>query len=114
MSTSRIVRRVLLPLLGVAIAVGLWEATVLGYQLPGLWLMRKTTKRQKEIQNGVPDLLDLLIVCLEAGSALDQAITLHARQGSRHRRLLNRRTAHQRFLRQDRFDRQGEHDWNVA
>ena len=45
-----------------------------GYQLPGLWLMRKTTKRQKEIQNGLPDLLDLLIVCLEAGSALDQAI----------------------------------------
>ena len=46
----------------------------LGYQLPGLWLMRKTTKRQREIQNGLPDLLDLLIVCLEAGSALDQAI----------------------------------------
>jgi tight adherence protein C len=45
-----------------------------GYQLPGLWLMRKTTQRQKQIQNGLPDLLDLLIVCLEAGSALDQAI----------------------------------------
>jgi tight adherence protein C len=36
--------------------------------------MRMTSKRQKEIQNGLPDLLDLLIVCLEAGSALDQAI----------------------------------------
>jgi len=47
---------------------------VLGYQLPGLWLMRKTSQRQKQIQNGLPDLLDLLIVCLEAGSALDQAI----------------------------------------
>lgn len=45
-----------------------------GYQIPGLWLMRKTTQRQKQIQNGLPDLLDLLIVCLEAGSALDQAI----------------------------------------
>ena len=45
-----------------------------GYQLPGLWLMRKTSQRQKQIQNGLPDLLDLLIVCLEAGSALDQAI----------------------------------------
>ena len=47
---------------------------LLGYQLPGLWLMRQTIKRQKQIQNGLPDLLDLLIVCLEAGSALDQAI----------------------------------------
>ena len=47
---------------------------VFGYQLPGLWLMRKTSQRQKQIQNGLPDLLDLLIVCLEAGSALDQAI----------------------------------------
>ena len=47
---------------------------VLGYQLPGFWLMYKTAKRQKEITNGLPDLLDLLIVCLEAGSALDQAI----------------------------------------
>ena len=43
---------------------------VFGYQVPGFWLMRKTAKRQKEIQNGLPDLLDLLIVCLEAGSAL--------------------------------------------
>jgi ABC-type nitrate/sulfonate/bicarbonate transport system permease component len=38
MSTKRIVRRALLPLLGVAIAVGLWEATVLGYQLPAIVL----------------------------------------------------------------------------
>ena len=45
-----------------------------GYQMPGLWLYRKTVLRQKQIQNGLPDLLDLLIVCLEAGSALDQAI----------------------------------------
>ena len=47
---------------------------LLGYQIPGLWLYRKTVVRQKKIQNGLPDLLDLLIVCLEAGSALDQSI----------------------------------------
>ena len=47
---------------------------LIGYQIPGLWLMRKTSLRQKEIQNGLADLLDLLIVCLEAGSGLDQAL----------------------------------------
>ncbi|HEX5216244.1 MAG TPA: type II secretion system F family protein [Vicinamibacterales bacterium] len=47
---------------------------VLGYLLPGLILGRLITKRQKVIQNGLPDALDLMIVCLEAGSALDQAI----------------------------------------
>ncbi len=49
-------------------------AGLLGYQVPGLWLYRKTVLRQKQIENGLPDLLDLLIVCLEAGAALDQAI----------------------------------------
>jgi tight adherence protein C len=47
---------------------------LVGYQVPGLWLMRKTAVRQKQIQNGLADLLDLLIVCLEAGSGLDQAM----------------------------------------
>jgi tight adherence protein C len=49
-------------------------AAGLGYQIPAFWLYRKTTNRQQQIQNGLPDLLDLMIVCLEAGSALDQAI----------------------------------------
>jgi len=47
---------------------------VLGYLLPGFWLSRKISARQKVITNGLPDALDLMIVCLEAGSALDQAI----------------------------------------
>jgi tight adherence protein C len=45
-----------------------------GYLLPGLWLNHATANRMKLIQNGLPDALDLFIVCLEAGSALDQAI----------------------------------------
>src|SRR5262245_50980288 len=45
-----------------------------GYVLPSLWLGRKTTQRQKQIRNGLPDALDLMIVCIEAGSGLDQAI----------------------------------------
>jgi tight adherence protein C len=42
--------------------------------LPGVWLSREVTKRKKSIANGLPDALDLLIVCVEAGLGLDQAI----------------------------------------
>jgi tight adherence protein C len=45
-----------------------------GYLLPDLWLARKTRARAKAIENGLPDALDLIIVCIEAGSSLDQAI----------------------------------------
>ena len=47
---------------------------LLGYLVPGLVLDRIIARRQKQIQNGLPDMLDLLIVCLEAGCALDQGI----------------------------------------
>lgn len=47
---------------------------VVGYLLPGLYLDRLVAKRRKQIRNGLPDVLDLLIVCLEAGSSLDQAV----------------------------------------
>jgi len=47
---------------------------LVGYLLPGFWLSRKIKARQKVIRNGLPDALDLMIVCLEAGSAMDQAI----------------------------------------
>ena len=45
-----------------------------GYVAPSLWLGRKTTLRQKQIRNGLPDALDLMIVCIEAGSGVDQAL----------------------------------------
>jgi tight adherence protein C len=47
---------------------------VVGYLLPSFVLERRIKRRQKEIQNGLPDALDLLIVSLEAGLALDQAL----------------------------------------
>ena len=49
-------------------------AGVVGYMLPGLYVDFKTAERRKQIRNGLPDVIDLLIVCLEAGSSLDQAI----------------------------------------
>lgn len=47
---------------------------VVGFLLPDFWLARQTKRRQKVIRHGLPDALDLFIVCLEAGSSLDQAI----------------------------------------
>ena len=46
----------------------------IGALLPDLWLRRKIRAHAKAITNGLPDVLDLLIVCIEAGSALDQSI----------------------------------------
>lgn len=47
---------------------------IVGYMLPGFWLARQTEKQKKLIRNGLPDALDLLIVCVEAGMGLDQGI----------------------------------------
>jgi tight adherence protein C len=49
-------------------------AAGVGYAIPGLVVARATAQRQKQIQNGLPDALDLLIVCVEAGAGLDAAI----------------------------------------
>jgi tight adherence protein C len=56
---------------GLVIAV---FAGAIGYLLPGVYLARQIEKRKMEIRNGLPDALDLLIVCVEAGCGLDQAI----------------------------------------
>ena len=52
---------------------GLAGAAV-GYLIPAYIVARRIRLRKKQIQNGLPDALDLLIVSLEAGLALDQAI----------------------------------------
>jgi tight adherence protein C len=45
----------------------------LGFMVPDFWLGRQIKKRQKRIRLGLPDVLDLLIICVEAGLSLDQA-----------------------------------------
>jgi tight adherence protein C len=66
-----------LPLLLVGPVRGFWFAlvgAVVGFMGPGLMLDRIVSKRKRLIENGLPDALDLLIVSLEAGLGLDQAI----------------------------------------
>jgi tight adherence protein C len=45
-----------------------------GYLLPSFALGRLITKRKQRIENGLPDALDLIVVCVEAGCSLDQGI----------------------------------------
>jgi tight adherence protein C len=44
-----------------------------GYLAPDLCLSRMIKKRQAKIRRGLPDVLDLLVICIEAGLSLDQA-----------------------------------------
>lgn len=52
----------------------------IGYYLPKYWLERRIQARQQEIQNGFPDALDMLLVCVEAGQSLDQGIIRVAKE----------------------------------
>jgi tight adherence protein C len=45
-----------------------------GYLAPDFWLGRVISKRQAKIRLGLPDVLDLLVICVEAGLTLDQAL----------------------------------------
>ena len=84
---SQVVTPVMLCL--VALATGLGEmsplivyavALVLGYLAPGFVLDYKIKKRQKRITKALPDVLDLLVICMEAGLSLDQATARTAQE----------------------------------
>jgi len=44
-----------------------------GYKAPDIWLKNKVTKRSHAIRKGLPDALDLLVICDEAGLTVDAA-----------------------------------------
>lgn len=47
---------------------------VVGYVAPSFYVGHRSKEREAAIRNGLPDALDLLTVCVEAGSGIDQAI----------------------------------------
>jgi tight adherence protein C len=51
-----------------------------GYYLPKYWIEKRVQTRQQEIQDGFPDALDMLLVCVEAGQSLDQGIIRVAKE----------------------------------
>lgn len=49
-------------------------ALLLGYLIPDFWLTWKVRSRQRRLRRALPDALDLLVICVEAGLGLDQAL----------------------------------------
>ena len=55
-------------------------AVVAGSYLPELYIRNAVTRRSKELRKNLPDALDLMVVCTEAGLALDAALDRVARE----------------------------------
>jgi len=55
-------------------------ALILSYKAPDLWLKNKVDKRTKAIRKGLPDALDLLVICAEAGLTVDASFGRVARE----------------------------------
>ena len=55
-------------------------ALVGSYKAPDLWLKNKVTKRSHAVRKGLPDALDLLVICAEAGLTVDAAFGRVARE----------------------------------
>ncbi len=52
----------------------LFGMTAFGFFIPRFLLKKKMQERQRRIRIGLPDALDLTVICVEAGLALDQAL----------------------------------------
>ncbi|MGB3712551.1 MAG: type II secretion system F family protein [Erythrobacter sp.] len=52
----------------------------IGYKGPEIYLSNQASKRTKEIQKGLPDALDLLVICAEAGLTVDAAFNRVAKE----------------------------------
>jgi tight adherence protein C len=84
---AKTVLALLLPALAAPLAIGasrtghgrgllvlLLAAAALGYYLPNVVLARAAARRRREIFEHIPDALDLLTVCVEAGLSLERAL----------------------------------------
>ena len=92
---GRMVLPVLLGLIGVVVIYWIemfpdWGSTkrfmafagmvVFGYKAPEIYLKNIASKRTKAMQKGLPDALDLLVICAEAGLTVDAAFNRVARE----------------------------------
>lgn len=73
----------IIPLPSVASTLAPVLAVVIGAYLPDILVKNAIQKREAVIQKGLPDCLDLLVICAEAGLSLDAALTRVANEISR-------------------------------
>ncbi|MGO9010074.1 MAG: type II secretion system F family protein [Bryobacteraceae bacterium] len=81
--------RALLAAAGVALALALARDRAvlmaviggfIGYRLPMQYIVLRTSRRQHRIEKGLPNALDLMVVCVEAGLGLDQTTVQVAKE----------------------------------
>jgi tight adherence protein C len=89
LSVARVASLVLIPLLAMVIipsgsfavfVMTMSVAAFMGFILPVAMLDRMVRLRQERIQRSIPDALDLLVVCVEAGVSLDAALLRVAKE----------------------------------
>jgi tight adherence protein C len=74
--------KMLLPVMGIVagsffgrnMAAAILVSIVIGFFAPDLVLARRVSHRQDQIRRALPDALDLLVICMEAGLGIDQAM----------------------------------------
>ena len=74
--------RLVCPLMGLVCGSFIHENTIFWalsmaavlYLVPDMWLRMKVKKRREKIRRSLPDALDLLVICVDAGLGLDQAL----------------------------------------
>jgi tight adherence protein C len=77
---------IVMPLLGwspILAMLGVVYFGGMGYVLPALHIGMRARKRQKEMQRALPDALDMLVVSVEAGLGLNQALVRVAEETDR-------------------------------
>jgi tight adherence protein C len=55
-------------------------AAMVGYIAPGQYLLFRIARRKRAIERGLPNALDLLVVCVESGLGMDQAMIQVAKE----------------------------------
>jgi tight adherence protein C len=56
------------------------SAAAVGFMGPGVYVKTKAKRRQRRIRRSLPDALDLLVICVESGLGLDQALMQSAKE----------------------------------
>jgi tight adherence protein C len=59
----------------VALVISIAVGFILGYYLPVIWLKQLVDRRRAEIQKGLPDAMDLMVIAVDAGLGFDAALT---------------------------------------
>lgn len=74
LATPAVLGLLVVMLLSSGTLVMFFIALVVGFMIPDLWLGYATKRRRERLKLSLPDSLDLMAICLEAGLGLDQAV----------------------------------------